>query len=215
MSEIIQYKCPCCNGAIEFDINLQKMKCPYCDTEFEAETLRQTDEVLSKEGDILDWQSSPQAQWLPEGMVLYNCSSCGGELICCETTAATDCPYCGNPVILAGKLSGQLRPDLVIPFKLDKEAAKQALLKHLKGKTLLPSSFRQENRIDEIKGIYVPFWLFNAQADASVRYRATRVHTWSDSNYIYTKTSHFMLTREGDLAFENIPVDGSSKMSQR
>jgi len=212
MSEMIQYKCPCCNGAIEFDSTAQKMKCPYCDTEFETETLKQVDEALSAEGDELDWASSGQSEWTQDGMMLYSCTSCGGELICHETTAATFCPYCNNPVILSGRLSGQLKPDLVIPFKLDKEAAKKALFAHLKGKTLLPSSFKDQNRIDEIKGVYVPFWLFNANAEAHMRYHATRVHTWSDSRYIYTKTSHYMLVRNGNLSFANIPVDGSSKM---
>ena len=37
MSELIQYKCPCCGGAVEFNSTAQKMKCPYCDTEFEIE----------------------------------------------------------------------------------------------------------------------------------------------------------------------------------
>ncbi|MBR3751087.1 MAG: hypothetical protein IKK58_04875 [Clostridia bacterium] len=212
MSEMIQYKCPCCNGAIEFDSTAQKMKCPYCDTEFETETLKQVDEALSAEGDELDWASSEQSEWTQDGMMLYSCTSCGGELICHETTAATFCPFCNNPVILSGRLSGQLRPDLVIPFKLDKEAAKKALFAHLKGKTLLPSAFKDQNRIDEIKGVYVPFWLFNANAEAHMRYHATRVHTWSDSRYIYTKTSHYMLVRNGNLSFANIPVDGSSKM---
>ena len=40
MSELIQYKCPCCGGAVEFNSTAQKMKCPYCDTEFEIETLK-------------------------------------------------------------------------------------------------------------------------------------------------------------------------------
>ena len=60
-----------------------------------------------------------------------------------------------------------LRPDLIIPFKLDKKAAKAKLQEHLKGKTLLPRVFRSQNHIDEIKGVYVPFWLFDSDADAS------------------------------------------------
>ena len=43
MSDVIQYKCPSCNGALEFDSKSQKMKCPYCDCEFEVETLKALD----------------------------------------------------------------------------------------------------------------------------------------------------------------------------
>ena len=114
---------------------------------------------------------------------------------------------------MTGAFTGALRPDLVIPFQLDKEAAKKAFAQHLQGKRLLPKAFKDENHIDEVKGVYVPFWLFNAEADADLRYRATRVHSWSDSNYDYTETQYFSVLRSGSLAFDNVPVDGSSKMA--
>ena len=113
---------------------------------------------------------------------------------------------------MAGNLSGQLRPDLVIPFKLDKDAAKAALIKHFSGKRLLPKAFKDENHIAEIKGIYVPFWLYDAKADGSAEYHTTRLRTWQDSRYIYTETSHFRVFRAGNLAFTGVPVDGSTKM---
>ena len=55
--------------------------------------------------------------------------------------AATDCPFCGNHVVMMGQFKGELRPDYVIPFKLDKKAAKEGLMKHLSGKRLLPKIF--------------------------------------------------------------------------
>lgn len=96
-----------------------------------------------------------------------------------------------NPVVMSGKVSGMLKPDFVIPFKLNKEAAKAGLMKHLKGKRLLPKIFKDENHIDEIKGIYVPFWLFDTDVNADMRYNATRTRMWSDSRYNYTETSFF------------------------
>lgn len=84
--------------------------------------------------------------------------------------------------------------------------------RHYKGKKLLPKIFKKENHIDEIKGVYVPFWLFDADADADIRYKATRVRTWSDSDYDYTETSYYSIGRSGDIGFDRVPVDGSSKM---
>ena len=216
MSVLQQYKCPCCDGAIEFDSSLQMMKCPYCDTEFEVETLRSYDEALKCEGeDKMEWDTAAGGQWDEgegDGLSVFVCNSCGGEIVCEETTAASSCPYCSNPVIMMGRLAGDLKPDLVIPFKLDKAAAVAALKRHYQGKRLLPKAFKDQNHIDEVKGVYVPFWLFDADADASIRYKATRVRRWSDSSYNYTETSHFSVLREGDIGFERVPVDGSSKM---
>ncbi|MDY3908206.1 MAG: hypothetical protein SOZ48_00495 [Eubacterium sp.] len=217
MAELLQYKCPCCGGAIEFDSKVQKMKCPYCDTEFEMDVLKQYDDELKNEqSDELVWETEPGSEWQDgetDGMKIYVCQSCGGEIVGDETTAATTCPYCDNPVVMKGQFAGDLKPDYVIPFKYDKKAAKEAMKKHLLNKRLLPKTFKDENHIDEIKGLYVPFWLFDADADANLRYRATRVRNWSDSDYVYTETSHYAVTRAGDIGFERVPVDGSSKMA--
>ena len=127
-------------------------------------------------------------------------------------TAATHCPYCDNPVVLAGRLSGALKPDVVIPFQISKEQAKEALKKHCSGKKLLPKFFAQENRLEGIQGVYVPFWLFDAEVTADIHYKCTTVHTWADPNYLYTETKHYAVNRAGTIAYENVPVDGSSKM---
>ena len=216
MSVLQQYKCPCCGGAIEFDSGLQKMKCPYCDTEFEMETLVSYDNELKNEAsDDMAWETAAGGQWQEgeaDGLRVYTCQSCGGEIVGDETTAATSCPFCGNPVVMMGQFSGALKPDYVIPFKLDKKAALEALKQHYGGKRLLPKIFTEENHIDEVKGVYVPVWLFDADADANIRYKATRIRTWSTSEYRYTETSYYAVMRAGTIGFERVPVDGSTKM---
>lgn len=215
MATLLEYKCPCCGGAIEFDSSLQKMKCPYCDTEFDVDTLKSLDDVLDGH-DETEWETTAGGEWEDkeaDGLCSYVCNSCGGEIVCDENTAATSCPYCDNPVVMTGKLSGILKPDYIIPFKLDKNAAKTGLLNHLKGKKLLPKIFKDSNHIDEIKGVYVPFWLFDTNVSADMRYKATRVRVWSDRKYDYTETSFYSVRRGGSMAYERVPVDGSSKMA--
>ncbi|MBQ0097643.1 MAG: hypothetical protein KBS62_01735 [Oscillospiraceae bacterium] len=213
MAVMQEFKCPNCGGAIAFDAQSQKLVCPYCSTEFEVDALKSANEDLGQ--DEMNWQVNAGQQWQDgeEGtMRSYVCQSCGGEIIGDENTAATSCPYCSNPVVMSGQVSGTLKPDYIIPFKLDKNAAKEGLKNHLNKKFLLPKVFKEENHLDEVKGIYVPFWLFDADADAKIRYRATRVRAWSDSNYNYTETSFYLLLRAGNVTFERVPVDGSTKM---
>lgn len=215
MNTLQEYKCPCCGGAIAFDSGIQKMKCPYCETEFDMETLAGYDTDLNNDAaDDMQWESAGN-EWQEgetDGLHSFVCKSCGGEIVGDENTAATACPFCGNPVVMMGRFSGALKPDLVIPFKLDKNAAKEKLLKHISGKRLLPKIFKDQNHIDEIKGVYVPFWLFDTDANAQVNYRATKVRNWSDSNYTYTETQHFSVNRGGSISFSGVPVDGSTKM---
>ena len=216
MAALQEYKCPCCGGAIAFDSTLQKMKCPFCDTEFEMETLASYDNELKNEPEEnMSWDDTAGTEWEngeADGLRSYVCKSCGGEIVGDETTAATSCPFCDNPIVMMGQFSGSLKPDYVIPFKVDKKAAKAALKKHYDGKRLLPKVFKDQNHIDEIKGIYVPVWLFDADADANIRYKATKVRVWSDQNYDYTETSFYAVSRGGKIGFQCVPVDGSSKM---
>ena len=217
MAGLQEYKCPCCGGAIAFDSTIQKMKCPYCDTEFEMDALKGYDaELQDEETDSMEWENAAGGEWgegETDGLRTYVCKSCGGEIVGDANTAATSCPFCDNPIVMMGQFSGSLKPDLVIPFKLDKKAAKEGLMKHLTGKRLLPKIFKDQNHIDEIKGVYVPFWLFDTDVDAKVRYKATKVRTWSDSDYNYTQTSYYMVHRGGSVGFEYVPVDGSTKMA--
>lgn len=223
MAEQLQYKCPCCGGSIEFDADSQNLKCPYCDTEFAPETLLAYDEQLqTSAADPLAEQAPEQTDWNDgeqwteeeaDGMRVYSCKSCGGEIAADETTGATHCPWCGSPVVMTGHFAGGRKPDLVIPFKLDKDAAKAGLKKHLSGKKLLPKVFSDENHIDEIRGVYVPVWLFDTEADGQIRFKCTRSRVWQDRNYIYTETKFYSVQRSGTIAFGDIPVDGSSKMA--
>jgi len=216
LSVIQEYKCPCCGGAIEFNSSLQKMKCPYCDNEYETETLASFDEILNQDkSDNMQWDYSKGNEWEDgetDKLRVYVCKSCGGEIIGDDTLGATACPYCDNPVIMMGQFSGDLKPDYVIPFKFSKDDAIKALKKYYSGKTLLPKIFSSQNHIEEVKGIYVPFWLFDADAEANVRCKATKHRIWSDSRYNYFETSFYSVIRGGSISFTHVPVDGSTKI---
>ncbi len=219
MSDLQEFKCPSCGGAVKFNSHLQKMKCPYCDTEYEMDALHELETAINEEEikeDSFNWNTQGAERMSEEdtsGLRSYICNSCSGEIVTDSTTAATSCPYCSNPVVMQEHLSGMLKPHVVIPFKLDKKQAIDAYKKHLHGKKLLPDVFKDQNHIDEIKGIYVPFWLYDADVHGSAQYKATKVRHWSDSKYDYTETSFYSVFRGGNISFEKIPVDGSTKMA--
>jgi predicted RNA-binding Zn-ribbon protein involved in translation (DUF1610 family) len=216
--DIKGYKCPNCGGTVQFDSASQKMKCPFCDTEFEREALEEhqreveanagrADDFAWNDGGGENWEN-PEADDLSTGC----CPACGAELYGDKTTVAMVCPCCGNAQIVAKRLSGMLKPDCVIPFKRDKNAAKEALSDFCRGKRLLPKFFTENNRLDAMRGVYAPYWLFDARADGRVSYKATKVKSWTSGKYRHTQTSYYSVTREGGMAFEKIPVDGSEKM---
>lgn len=215
-TQVLEYKCPSCGGGLHFGEENQKMHCPYCENEFDVETVLTYNAELEKsEEPDFQWEASETKQWdeqEQQSLKIFTCPSCGGEILTDENTAATFCPYCDNPTILPGRVSGGLKPDGVIPFQTSKEDAKKAFLELCKGKPLLPRFFMEEHRLEKITGMYVPFWLYDCGSHFMGHYKATRHKHWSDHNYNYTRTEYFHLTRGADAEFIRIPMDASQKM---
>ena len=241
-TQVTNYQCPACTGPLHYSAKSGKLACDYCGSSFdvaeiealyarkeaEAAAAKQAADAKAEAKQAAKaeaaeaaaasggWDTSDLSRdWGAEadGLRVYSCPSCGAELICEESTAATSCPYCGNPTVVPGQFSGALRPDFIVPFKLSKEDAVKALKSHYKGKFFLPKSFTGENHVQEIRGIYVPFWMFDGEAEGDAHYEAARSRTYRSGDYEITKTEHYDVYRAGSISFEKIPVDASSKMS--
>ena len=214
-----ELECPCCGGTLQFDSHSQDIVCPYCDSHFSVDDLKAyTDDLASDKEEDTSWdESTVQAYTNQEmkGMKIYSCQSCGGEIIVDETTTSTSCPYCGNNLLVSKQLSGDLKPNVVIPFKNDKENVLTSLKSFFKKKPLLPRTFSRDNVVEEVKPLYVPFWLFDADVEGKVRFKGEITKRWSDANYDYKEVKYYSLVRGGDIAFDHVPVDGSQKMEDK
>ena len=171
MSAITEQKCPHCGGAVEFNVGAQKLKCPYCDAEFDIAAMQQAEDFAANTVEQINWNSQG-SQWgagETDGMSVYACKSCGGEIVADATTGATSCPYCGNQVVMQGQFSGALKPDLVIPFKLDKKAAKEALKKHFKGK-VFATTIPRNVRLGEAPSYGLPIHMYDKRSTGAEAY---------------------------------------------
>ncbi len=240
-TQVTNYQCPACTAPLHYSAKSGKLECDYCGSSFdvaeiealyarkeaEAAAAKQAADAKAEAAQAAKaeaaeaaaasggWDTSDLSRdWGAEadGLRVYSCPSCGAELICDQSTAATACPYCGNPAIVPGQFSGALRPDSILPFRLSKDDAVQALRAHYKGKPFLPRSFTSANHIEQIQGVYVPFWLFDGGAEGAASYRASNTNVYETGDYEITETRHYHVVRAGALAFEKIPVDASSKM---
>ena len=212
--DFVQYKCPCCGAPLHFSGTSQKFACESCGNEYEPETLKKlarTDEN-AEEGD-LGWEYQKQAigaEKTKEG--LYICPSCGAEIEADENTVSTKCPYCDNVVVIRASASGEFEPDVIIPFQIKGDRAKQMLEQFCKGKHLLPKGFKDKSYLKNLKGRYLPYWLFDCNVNADMDYTGTRTRAWSSGDYDYVETSYFLVKRSGKMEFYHIPVDGNTAM---
>ena len=226
--QVTNYQCPACTGPLRFDGKTGQLKCDYCGSYFtvqeveklyaaknaSAEKAKENADKAKENADKAKENTDSGSGWGSDAakMRAYNCTSCGAELICDETTAATQCPYCGNNTVIPGQFAGTLKPDCVIPFKYEKQDAVKALKGYYKGKTLLPGSFNNSNHLEEIKGVYVPFWLYSGHVDARGLYEARQDEVHRQGEYEITRSRHYEVSREGTINFSRVPVDASTKM---
>ena len=229
-TQVTNYQCPSCTGPLHYSGASGKLECDYCGSSYSvaeiealykekeakaAEAFETADTAAQSGDDSSAWDTaSMSSDWGADaaGMKTYSCPSCGAELICDANTAATACPYCGNPTVVPGQFAGALKPDYVLPFKLSREDAINALRRHYKNKPFLPRAFSAQNQIEKIQGVYVPFWMFDGEAEGHARYDATRSRVFRTGDWEVTKTDHFEICRDGSMPFEKVPVDASSRM---
>ena len=205
----VAYQCPCCGAGLGFDPEKQKFACEFCLSEFDEAELTDAGAAEAAEKQRADGEA------YCEQMNLFTCPNCGAEVVADDNTVADYCYYCHNPVVHAGRLSGQLRPHKVVPFRITKEAAEEMFLKWCKSKWFLPSSFKSRAHAQQIRGIYYPFWVTDADADGSTEFDATRLRTWRMGDYMYTNTQVYKVERAGEIHFEDIVTCALSDADKR
>ena len=227
----ISYKCPNCGGDLRFDPESQQYKCEFCISQFSQGDLDKVnplkEEVHENQTEAPENQTeAPENQAeVPnnhaeenekqEEAVFYNCPSCGAEVITDETTAATFCYYCHNPVVLQGRLEGNYLPNRVIPFKISKKKAEETFLEYVKKKKFVPHAFFCKKQIEKLSGVYFPYWLSCQDMYGEMNASATNVRVWRVGDLEYTETKHYNVERAGNIHLEEMTRNALKKANRQ
>ncbi len=236
MSTVINYKCPNCGADMAFDAQTGLLRCASCgrtdhieemsgsktrggeykyemdeDDRKAADSAFENDYSESAEEDIPSNHSTFEENEAKE----YHCNNCGAILITDPQTTATTCSFCGAGVVLSDRLSGRLAPAKVVPFSISKEQAQEAFKKWCRKGLLTPRDFMTADRIKNITGIYVPFWLYDMNGRGEAEATCTKVRTYTLGDWIYTETKYYHVYRKVDLNYSRVPCDASQKMEDR
>lgn len=205
MSAII-YKCPNCGGGLVFDPESGTYVCEYCFSKFSQEELSSENEEAKEAG-----EEQPQPEQTKQTAVEYHCPSCGAEIITDETTAATFCFYCHNPIVLAGKLEGEYLPDGIIPFKITKDEAVSKFQEWIQKKKFIPRGFYSKRQIEKMSGVYFPYWIYGCETSSSMNGTAKDIRVWRVGDTEYTETKTFAVRRAGRVSFRHLPKTALQK----
>lgn len=192
MGQTVDFKCPCCGGYVEFDPVGQRFKCLYCG------------QVLSR--DELQEKETRSAEPAPQQSAYraYHCQNCGAQIVTGDTTAATRCYYCHNPVVLQDRLAGEFRPDGVIPFAMDKQGAEAAFRKFIRGRKFVDHAFYSTAQMEDFSGVYYPYWMGDVEGEATFLGEGTRQSVTHGPQYTTTIVKHYRVEREGEISFRSM-----------
>lgn len=212
--------CPTCGANLKYTPKTRSWKCEFCRVDYTLEDLKKHEnasndknnvKVSKEEKEKIKKDKKEEKEENKENLVSYKCKSCGAEVICDDQVSATFCIYCRNTVILQSKLSNEFQPDYIIPFKVEKEEAINAFLNLKKGRKFVPNDFTSQSNIEKIRGVYIPFWLYDVKVAGEIDYSATRSRSWTVGNTVYTEVSYYELERDASMEYDKVPVDGSTR----
>lgn len=165
---VVAYKCPNCRAKMVYDPMKAGVSCAYCGSDFSIEELEKLDVI--EEGE--EREVSKEEEEAVEGSageldgMMYNCPSCGSGIVTEASTVAAFCYYCQSPIVLSGRVSGDFKPDYILPFAIDKKKAGKIFAKWIRSKRYVPKAFYEKSKVDKLNGVYFPFALYNADVNA-------------------------------------------------
>ena len=230
----VSFKCPNCAANLVFDADKQKMTCDYCGKEISLDEVESLSPILSEEAmqkeakhddELRESQSiviekstaAPAAatgQW-DNDSIQYVCNSCGAAVITDQNTAATFCAFCGSPAIIPERLVKERTPDFVLPFQYGKETAINCFFEWCKAGRFTPVQFIKKENVEKMTGLYVPFWLFDSEAEMQITAEGKKVASSTTGRNTYTTTSYFNIVRSRHLDWDKIPLDGATRIDDK
>ena len=202
------YKCPSCGAGIHFKPEIQKFHCDYCLSEYTKEEFEEASKEIEKK--VIPEEILDEANKLAS----YECNSCGAKVVTDDTTTATFCYYCHNPVIISSRLIGDFKPNKMVPFTVDKEAAKEKFLDWAANKKFVPKDFTSSSQLEKITGIYLPYWWADCQADIDYIGEARKIRIWRAGGMEYTETKKYEIVRKGAIDINNLGELAFTKIDQ-
>lgn len=181
----MQYKCKNCGGNVLFDPDAQKMVCVQCSSQDSQETI------------------SSNSQ---------RCPNCGAPLENNEKTTSAICDYCGTYLVFDTHLIDEFLPNLVLPFKVSKNKARELINDNFGKRLFVPDNFLNFKSLERIKGVYVPFYLYDYLSHCTLEAVGIKDRSWRQGDYIVTEHRHFHIYRDLEIPFNKVPVDGSQEL---
>lgn len=190
-------KCPNCGATVVYDPAVGKMHCEYCGYSCELPKPEEGHNVVE-----IDFESAVNTESCEWGVEKKSveCKNCGAVSIYDALETAAVCPFCGSTQVMPAATDKTIAPGGVCPFTVTKEDAGHSFTKWLKKKWFAPKKAKQSANPEAFKGVYLPYWTYDAQTTSNFTGKAGYDHkvkkkdgstetqtTWRSVSGVYQK----------------------------
>lgn len=197
------HKCLSCGGNLMYQPAEGILKCRHCGNEYFPEAFDVNDMLANMKVEEAGEQENAEHEIV--------CNSCGATVITEKNTMSTFCAFCGSPAVVNRSMGKAFRPDYVIPFTLTHKEAEAKIKEWASTRKLLPFSFHARANYQKLTGLYVPFWLVDAECHMNtVGYGVKKEFELGAVLHNY-----YDVRRQGVFKMNMVPFDGSKKINDR
>ncbi|MBR7160180.1 MAG: hypothetical protein IKD20_03990 [Clostridia bacterium] len=204
-------KCPTCGADLVFSPADNMLKCEHCGTQKQIQVSMAREKIFD-EADFLgveDWAESKA----------YKCVNCGAITTLLKGQIATQCPFCGAPRVIEDEGHVGVKPNAVVPFRIDKISAKAHYDKWIKSRLFAPSKLKKNFKVDTMNGVYIPVWTFDANTFSTYYGRLGKRYTTTvgtgKNRRTVTKIRYFSVSGSLSREYDDVTVEAGDRIDQK
>jgi LSD1 subclass zinc finger protein len=158
-------KCKNCGANLKFKPGTESLSCDYCQTINEI-ALERTEVI---ENDFNLFIEEAEAKTEHQVISTVKCGSCGANTTLQPNITSSNCPYCDTPLVVKDAATCDIiKPSYILPFKVERNKAKEGFVKWVGGLWFAPSKLKNyaENSAEKLKGVYLPYWTYDSNTES-------------------------------------------------
>lgn len=166
-SDKLDLNCEQCSAHLLYQPGDKHLTCPYCQHEHEIDCADDT--TVIKESDLESYLANAEKSAPRETIKTVQCTICSAETTIDENIQSSTCPFCASPILADAAIeSRRIQPEYIVPFDLEKNQAETLYKDWIKSLWFAPNAIKkQSNNRTEMKGMYLPFWTYDANTATS------------------------------------------------
>jgi hypothetical protein len=165
-----KFSCPACGGEARWEPAKQALVCPFCGTTSPAQVeLSPSGEQVLKEHDLVAaLRGIPDAArgWQAQ-RTSVRCQSCQAISVFDPQRVGQRCDFCGSSALVPyEEIKEAFRPESLLPMKVSETNVRDNIRQWYRSRWFAPNKLKRAALTDTVKGVYIPYWTFDAQVHA-------------------------------------------------